>query len=49
MTTVETIKDLLTRRDALRKYLNIDSLATQVADEEKKTEASDFWNDPKSS
>ena len=47
MTTSETIKDLLTRRDALKKFLDIDNLTTWIADEEKKTEAPDFWSDPK--
>ena len=47
MTTAETIKDLLTRTEALRRYLNIDSLVSQISEEEKQTEAPDFWNDPK--
>ena len=47
MTTTETIKDLLNRKEALRKFLNIESLTQQIAEEEKKTEAADFWNDPK--
>ena len=47
MTTAETIKDLISRKDALHRYLNIDTLKTQIAEEEQKTEAPDFWNDPK--
>ena len=47
MTTAETIKDLQARTEALRRYLNIDTLATPVAEEEKQTEAPDFWDDPK--
>ena len=47
MTTAETIKDLINRKDALHRYLNIDTLVSQIADEEQKTEAPDFWNDPK--
>ena len=47
MTPVESIKDLITRKEALRKYLNIDTLVSQIADEEKQTEAPDFWGDPK--
>lgn len=47
MTTSETIKDLLNRRDLLRKYLNIETLTSQVTEEEKNTESLDFWNDPK--
>ncbi|MBQ9639517.1 MAG: peptide chain release factor 2 [Bacteroidales bacterium] len=47
MTIPETIKDLSARRDALRRYLDIDTLTTWVTNEEKKTEATDFWDDPK--
>ena len=47
MTTQESIKDLQTRRDALQRFLNIDTLSAQIAEEEKKTEAPDFWNEPK--
>lgn len=36
MTTTETIKDLLNRKEALRKFLNIESLTQQIAEEEKK-------------
>lgn len=47
MTIPETIKDLLTRKDTLKKFLDIDNLTAQIAEEEKQTEAADFWNDPK--
>jgi len=47
MTTTETIKDLLARKESLRKFLNIDTLSQQISEEEKKTQAADFWNDPK--
>ena len=47
MTTAESIKDILSRRDALRRYLNIESLLSQIAQEEVKTEDPDFWSDPK--
>ena len=47
MTTAESIKDILSRRDALRRYLNIESLISQIAEEEVKTENPDFWGDPK--
>ena len=47
MTTTETIKDLLARKESLRKFLNIDTLSQQISEEEKKTQAVDFWNDPK--
>ena len=47
MTNQEQIKDLLTRKDALKKFLDIEKTAAWIAEEEKKTEAPDFWNDPK--
>ena len=47
MTTAESIKDILSRCDALRHYLNIESLLGQIAQEETKTEDPDFWSDPK--
>ncbi|MBR4177218.1 MAG: PCRF domain-containing protein, partial [Bacteroidales bacterium] len=47
MTIPETIKDLEQRKEALRKFLEIDKLEAAIAEEEKKTEAADFWNDPK--
>ena len=47
MTIPETVKDLIERKEALHKFLNIDVLQTQIAEEERKTEAADFWNDPK--
>ncbi|MBR1792836.1 MAG: peptide chain release factor 2 [Bacteroidales bacterium] len=47
MTIPETIKDLTARKEALRKFLDIDKLRNEIADEEKKTELTDFWNDPK--
>lgn len=47
MTTSESIKDLLSRKDALKKFLDIDKLTQEIAEEEKQTENADFWNDPK--
>lgn len=47
MTTTETIKDLLQRKESLRHYLNIETLQSQIAEEEKLTEAPDFWSSPK--
>ena len=47
MTIPETIKDLEQRKEALRKFLDIDKHSAIIAEEEKKTEAADFWNDPK--
>ena len=47
MTNQEQIKDLIARKEALKKYLDIDSLSAWIAEEEKKTEAADFWSDAK--
>ena len=47
MTNHEQIKDLIQRKDALKKFLDIEKTAAWIAEEEKKTEAPDFWNDPK--
>ena len=47
MTIPETIKDLEQRKETLKRVLDIDKLLTSIAEEEKKTEAADFWNDPK--
>lgn len=47
MTIPETIKDLTTRRDALRRFLDIDSLNSQIAQLQQLTEQPDFWSDPK--
>ena len=47
MTNQEQIKDLIARKEALKKFLDIDNTAAWIAEEEKKTEAPDFWNDPK--
>ena len=47
MTIPESVKDLTSRKEALHKYLDIDSLQAAIAEEEQRTEAADFWNDPK--
>ena len=47
MTIPETIKDLEQRKETLKRFLDIDNLLSAIAEEEKKTEAADFWNDPK--
>ncbi|MBQ9417149.1 MAG: peptide chain release factor 2 [Bacteroidales bacterium] len=47
MTNQEQIKDLLGRKEALRRYLDIEASSAWIAEEEKKTEAADFWSDPK--
>ena len=47
MTIIETIKELQRRKEALRKFLDIERLNAELAEEERKTEEADFWNDPK--
>ena len=47
MTNQEQIKDLIGRKELLKRFLDIDALQTWIANEEKKTEAPDFWDDPK--
>ena len=47
MTNQETIKELVQRKEALHKFLDIEASRQWIAAEEKKTEAADFWNDPK--
>lgn len=47
MTNQEQIKDLIQRKEALKKFLDIEALQSWISEEEKKTEAPDFWNDPK--
>lgn len=47
MTISETIKDLTARKEALHKFIDIDKLQSAIAEEEQRTEAADFWDDPK--
>ncbi|MGQ9847007.1 MAG: peptide chain release factor 2 [Bacteroidales bacterium] len=47
MITIEQIKDVLQRRDALRRYLDIDQRKILLEEEELKTRDPDFWNDAK--
>ncbi|MBR1783876.1 MAG: peptide chain release factor 2 [Bacteroidales bacterium] len=47
MTNLEQIKDLVSRKDALRRFLDVDGKRAWIAEEEKKTEVPDFWSDPK--
>ncbi|PSR56115.1 peptide chain release factor 2 [Adhaeribacter arboris] len=45
--TVEQIKDLKARVEALRRYLDYDAKKTQVTETEQQTTASGFWDDSK--
>ncbi|MBO2544979.1 peptide chain release factor 2 [Salegentibacter sp. BDJ18] len=47
MITTEQIKDLRERLGALRRYLDIDAKKIEISNQEEKTFAPDFWDDPK--
>lgn len=47
MITIENIKDIAQRVNALKDYLDIERKRIQIANEEEKTFAPDFWNNPK--
>ncbi len=47
MITADQLKDVLDRTDALKRYLNIDSKLIQVEEEQLRTQAPGFWDDPK--
>ena len=47
MITADQLKDLLERADALNHYLNIDQKKVEFEEEQLRTQAPDFWEDPK--
>ncbi len=47
MITQDQLKDISTRIDKLKSYLDIDKKLIEIANEEEKTANPDFWNDPK--
>ena len=47
MITIEHIKELENRISSLEKYLQIDKKRIEIANEEEKTFAPDFWDNPK--
>ncbi|MCF8322933.1 MAG: peptide chain release factor 2 [Flavobacterium sp.] len=47
MTTTEQIKGIVERLGALRRYLDVDAKIIEITNEEEKTLAPDFWNNPK--
>lgn len=47
MITSDQLKDITTRTDALHRYLNIDKKQIELEEEQLRTQAPDFWNDPK--
>ncbi|MGQ1890014.1 peptide chain release factor 2 [Thermophagus sp. OGC60D27] len=46
MVTSEMMKELTGREIALRRYLDIDRKKIEIEEEEMRTQAPDFWNDP---
>ncbi|MFN8325284.1 peptide chain release factor 2 [Flavobacterium sp.] len=47
MINTEQIKGIVERLGALRRYLDIDAKLIEITNEEEKTYAPDFWNNPK--
>ncbi len=47
MITADQLKDVLDRADALHRYLNIDQKKVEFEEEQLRTQAPDFWEDPK--
>ncbi|MEQ8908225.1 MAG: peptide chain release factor 2 [Vicingaceae bacterium] len=47
MITQEQIKELATRVEALKGYLNIEDLKIEIDQEEQRTHLPEFWDDPK--
>ena len=47
MITADQLTEVLDRTEALKRYLNIDSKLIQVEEEQLRTQAPGFWDDPK--
>ena len=47
MITAEQLKDVRQRTEALHRYLNIDQKKIEYEEEQLRTQAPDFWDDPK--
>ena len=47
MITADQLKDVMDRADALHHYLNIDQKKVEFKEEQLRTQAPDFWEDPK--
>ena len=47
MITADQLKDVMDRADALHRYLNIDQKKVEFEEELLRTQAPDFWEDPK--
>ena len=46
MITQEQLKDVLERTEALHRYLDIDKKKVEFEEEQLRTQAPDFWDDP---
>ncbi|NLJ20165.1 MAG: peptide chain release factor 2 [Bacteroidales bacterium] len=47
MITIEQLKDVTERTEALRRYLDVDSKQIQIEEEDLRTQEPNFWDDPK--
>ena len=47
MITIEQLKDVKTRAEALYRYLDIENKKIQVEEEQLRTQAPGFWDDAK--
>lgn len=47
MITADQLKDVMERAEALHRYLNIDQKKVEFEEEQLRTQAPDFWEDPK--
>ena len=47
MITQEQLKETMERRDALKRYLDVDNKMIQIEEEELRTHVPDFWEHPK--
>lgn len=47
MITADQLEDVMDRADALHRYLNIDQKKVEFEEEQLRTQAPDFWEDPK--
>lgn len=47
MITIDQLKEVLDRTEALKRYLNIEAKVIQVEEEQLRTQAPGFWDDPK--
>ena len=47
MITADQLKDVMDRAEALHRYLNVDQKKVEFEEEQLRTQAPDFWEDPK--